>query len=164
MPNCPFQKTFLQKGTHMKKTSFLAILLTLVLLMTAAVPVGAATAEDSYKIAPCYINCTTANMDFAVTNNQAIVQIFYEGKPATFTVAKVTVKIQKKTLGVLWTTVDIGTANNEWIAYNNNVNGSFSKSFAVNGTGTYRAKITLEFYGISNTVDVIEDTIECKYK
>lgn len=148
----------------MKKSSFLALLLSLVLLATASTPVGAATVNDPYEIAPCYVHCDTSDIMFTVSNNQAIVKVLYEGIPTTFTQAQVTVKIQKRFLGIFWSTVDIGLPDNEWVAYNNNVSGSFYNTFPVDGTGTYRAKITLEVFGLTGVSDVIEETIECKYE
>jgi hypothetical protein len=88
--------------------------------------------------------------------------VSYIGNPDTFTVAKLTVTFEKRFLGAFWRTVDIGTENNEWIAYNADQRGEFYDYVTLDGTGTYRANFKLEIFG-HDTIDVIEETIACTY-
>lgn len=114
---------------------------------------------------PRYDNTDKYTATFSVADpGTAIVRVSYFGTPSTFTKAEITVKIQKRFLLVFWNDVDIGYTNNEWTATCTDQNGIFSKTFAVNGTGYYRAKITLKVYGSGGTVDVIESTREYQYK
>ena len=147
----------------MKKTSILVSLLAMLMLF-AIVPTQAATIAPTYDIAPCHAHLNESYMDFTVFDGMADVGITYFGNASTFTQAQVTVKIQKRFLGIFWSTVDIGLPDNEWVAYNNNVSGSFYNTFPVDGTGTYRAKITLEVFGLTGVSDVIEETLEYKYE
>ena len=119
---------------------------------------------NAQAISPRLTNCNECEFTFKIiAPGEAHVLATYYAKPSVFTQAKLTVKIQKKVLGLFWTTVDIGTANNEWIAYSNSVNGNFYNYFNVDGTGTYRAVFRLEVYGTSGVVDTIENSLEYKY-
>lgn len=72
-------------------------------------------------------------------------------------------KIQKRFLGIFWSTVDIGYTDNEWIAYCYDLNGTVYNSFPLEDTGTYRAVFTVEIYGKDGSVDTIEDKITSTY-
>ena len=149
-------------------------LLLVVILMTIssvlpAYAVGETNAEpvDSSKnvsVMPRFMHCSKCVMTFTVSApGTAYVGVTYNAYSDTFLEAKVTVKIQKRVLGVFWKTVDIGYANDEWVDYSEAVNGYFYNSFAISGTGTYRANFTVEITGKDGSCDVIEDTIERKY-
>lgn len=119
---------------------------------------------DTETISPRFTNCNECDFMFRVLDpGEAHVGVTYYAKSDVFTQAKLTVKIQKKFLGLFWRTVDIGTTNDEWIAYSNDVYGEFYNCFNVDGTGTYRAVFCVEIYGTSGAVDTIENTIEYKY-
>lgn len=147
----------------MKKCVFAISLfaLCLALMIPTVVPVNAAT---SFEIVPYWDNTDQFTFNFEVyAPGTAYVEATYAAKAEVFTQAKITVKIQKRFLGVFWKTVDIGEPNKEWVAYSNAVSGVFQNSFAVDGTGTYRAVFTLEIFSSGGTTDVIEDTMETKY-
>jgi hypothetical protein len=88
--------------------------------------------------------------------------VSYNGNPDTFMVAKLTVTFEKRFLGAFWRTVDIGLENNEWVEYNTDLRGDFYDDVTLDGTGTYRANFKLEIFG-PDTVDVIEETMQCQY-
>lgn len=103
--------------------------------------------------------------DFAISDaGEACVSAWYSAESSSFKLAKLTVKIQKKVLGLFWKTVDIGEVDNQWTVYSSNVNEVFNYYVDLEDTGTYRAVITLEITTISGSVDEIEETIECKYE
>lgn len=81
----------------------------------------------------------------------------YNAKSNVFSYATVTVKIQKRFLGVFWSKVD------EWTETSYSVNGYIENSTALEKTGTYRAVFTVEIYGKDGSVDTIEDTITSTY-
>lgn len=151
----------------MKKNikKLVCVILAMLLVFSCTIPAMAqetATAEAS--VTPRLSHCGRCVISFSIDDpGVATVSVRYDGYPDTFVQAKVTVQIQKKFLGLFWRTVDIGYANDKWVAYSNEVYGSFSNTFSVDGTGTYRANITVEITGTDGTVDVIEDTIERKY-
>ena len=144
-------------------------ILTLVLILSMLFVMGIGTftvsaAENEGTVTPRFTNCDQCNFIFRVLDpGEAHISVRYSAKADVFTQAKLTVKIQKKFLGLFWRTVDIGTTNDEWIAYSNDVYGEFYNYFNVDGTGTYRAVFCVEIYGTSGAVDTIENTIEYKY-
>ena len=116
------------------------------------------------EITPYWNNVNMHEFSFQVLSpGEAHISIYYVAKSGVFVQAKSTVKIQKKILGLFWTTVDIGTTNNEWVEYCTDVEGDLYNYYPVDGTGTYRAVFKLEITGIDGSVDVLEDTIEYKY-
>ena len=71
--------------------------------------------------------------------------------------ADLTVKVQKRFLLVFWNDVS------EWSASSTDIDGYFVNTLPLNGSGTYRANITLTITGSNGTVDTITDTIESQY-
>lgn len=134
-----------------------AVFLVCILFASFGVQVSAGYEERS-PIMPKYENANEYEATFSVLNEQAIVFVEYGGKASTFTRAEITVKVQKRFLLVIWS--DVG----EWSASSTDLNGSFYKTFSVNGTGDYRALITLTIYGNAGGVDTIEMTREYEYK
>lgn len=138
------------------------IFLSLVLVSLTAVN---AFAQEDYGVAPCYDNISGCDFSFYVRDpNTAEVYVDYNGNSGDFQKAEITVKIQKKVLLLFWDTVDIGEPNDEWVETSTALNGHFHNTFDVNGKGTYRALITVEFTGVDGSVDVVEETKEYKYK
>ena len=154
----------------MKKNSrkIFAIIMAVVLFCATYLPLMTVTsyaADDDIGISSYLVNCNLCTCTFsAAYGGMAQVGVTYNAKSDVFTYAKLTVKIQKRFLGLFWSTVDIGEPDNEWVAYCYDVHGDFYNSFPLESTGTYRAVFTVEFYGTSGEVDVIEDTIESAYE
>jgi len=141
----------------MKKS--LAFILTIVMAisMITAGAIPASAAENT--IQPRLSNADTANVSFVVDEyGIGYFAVTYNGNEETFTEAKVSVTIQKRFLLVFWDDVD------RWTGISNEVYGDFYTTFILGDTGTYRAVFTLEFYGTSGVVDVIEDNIVTKSK
>ena len=137
----------------MKKITkvLVAILLIAVMSMTSVV----AFAENEI-ISPRLSHISRSDFLFTVSDSGGEVCTIYSGYDS-FTRAEITVKVQKRFLLVFWN--DVG----EWSATSTKGNGSFSHTFALNGSGTYRAVFTLKVYGTDGTYDTIEKTIESKY-
>ena len=120
--------------------------------------------SDGGGISPRFTNCNVCEFTFQVLDpGEAHVLVTYVAKEDVFVQAKLTVKIQKKFLGMFWQTLTINGSHDEWCAYSYAVEDDFYKCFPIDGAGTYRAIMCLEVYGTSGTVDIIEDTIEYKY-
>ena len=143
----------------MKKVNI--FLLCIVLLIGwIALPVIAA----DYDVAPCYNNTVTANSYFTISENgKATVNIQYEGVSGLTTGATITTKIQKRTLGLIWTKVDIGTEDNVWIDEATGFVYSNSHSVNLNSTGTYRAVVDFVIRGTGGADDEISQTSTCEY-
>ena len=152
----------------MKKT-IISLILILSMLFIAMVGgfTASATEYDSSSnsgISPRFTNCEVCDFTFSVLDpGEAHVLVTYDSRASVFVQAKLTVKIQKKFLGLFWKDVDIGMTNNEWIEYSYDVDGRFYNYFPVDGTGTYRAVFLLEMHGTTGVSDEIEDTIEFRY-
>lgn len=142
-----------------KRTAFLlSVIMALSTLFASAFP---ASAND---VAPCLYNSCEASVAFGISDSGiASFGVCYTGYEPTFIQAEVSVEIQKRTMLLFWSTVDIGEYNNVWIGYSSDLHGLIEKSFQLSDKGTYRAVYTLKFYGTGDGIDVIEDTIEAKY-
>ena len=98
-------------------------------------------------------------MAFNVDGNGANFAVTYVTIEETFLQAKLTVKLEKKVLGLFWTEVgDTWTSD-----YCYDYLGYISGTIPANGKGTYRATFKLTVYGNQGIADVIDNTIEVKY-
>lgn len=121
-------------------------------------------ATENAPIAPYLSNGNSCSYNFVITSSgMSEVKVSYEGIPGVMTKITVTTYIQKKTLGLFWTKVDIGTTDKQWVDTSTNVSGMFTHQFQLNSTGTYRAVFKIEFSGTGGSDDVIENKIEKKY-
>ncbi len=144
----------------MKK--ILAFVMTIITLWSFAG--NAVFAAEPPSVSPYLNNGSYASPSFSITSSgKAIVGIDYVGISGTTTKVTSTIYLQKKILGLFWTTVDIGTANDQWVDSSTNYKGNFYHSFQLESTGTYRAVFKVVFSGSGGPDDVIEDKIEKKY-
>ena len=153
----------------------LSVALACVMMLTNAAVVNAGTVyeadADMYiignqdsGIAPCYESDVTHSFSFTISNTgTANIRARYSANSSNFSQAKVTVKLQKKVLGLFWTTVDIGETDNLWVDCSSNSSGIFSFSTGLADEGTYRVVITLEITTTSGTTDVIEGKVQATY-
>ncbi len=137
-----------------KLTRTLTLLLTVVILCVSILPLFV-YAEDG--ISPYYLNTNSCNLYFTSTSGDASATVIYKGNSSTFSHIVVTVKIQKRFLGIFWSNVD------EWTKTSYTVNGYVEDTTPLEKTGTYRAVFTVEIYGKDGSVDTIEDTITSTY-
>ena len=70
--------------------------------------------------------------------------------------ATITSYIEKRTLGLFWSKVDIGEANNEWVDVSTDYTDAFVHEFWLEDTGTYRATVVYEISGTGGSTDVID--------
>ena len=144
----------------MKKTAktLLILALSLVMLFTC-IPTLAAEADagTSAGVTPRLSHLGGATFGFSALDSGAHVDVSYEAYSASFVEARVTFKLEKKTLIFFWKDLD------EWSATSTELWGDFYHIFALDGKGTYRATMRLEVWGIDGTCDVIEDSLQRKY-
>lgn len=137
----------------MKKIS---ICLLCMLMLFGYVTVPVAAANDG--IMPCYNNVIQTNTSFDISESGvATVIVSYNGITGVTTGATITTKIQKRTLGMIWTKVDIGTTNNEWVDIARLADYSTFHSVTLPDKGTYRVVVEYEITGTGGATDVIED-------
>lgn len=121
-------------------------------------------AAENTSVAPCLSNGNNCSYNFIITSSgMSEIRITYEGIPVVMKKVTITTYIQKKTLGLFWTKVDIGTTDKQWVDTSTNIYGCFVHQFQLKSTGTYRAVIKVVFSGSGGPDDVIEDKIEKKY-
>ena len=138
-----------------KRIAFLlSVVMVVAMLVSSAFPAAAAETGIESRLA----NADTATVSFGIADGLAHFAVTYNGNDETFTQARVTVTVQKRFLLVFWN--DVGS----WTGTSTEVYGDFYTTIPVEKTGMYRAVYTLEFYGTSGVVDVIESNIECKYE
>ena len=135
-------------------TKILTLLLTSVVLCASVLPIFA-SAENA--VSPRYVNANDCSLYFTTSNGVASAAVTYNAKSDVFSYATITVKIQKRFLGIFWSKVD------EWTETSYSVNGYVENSTALEDTGTYRAVFTVEIYGKDGSVDTIEDKITSTY-
>lgn len=143
----------------MKKhsTIIISILLALILATTIITASAAETSIDyNNGIMPCLEHVSNSSFDFSALSSGGHVSVSYNGNDS-FVRADVSVKVEKRFLLVFWN--DVG----EWSASSTDPYGSFYHIFSLNGSGTYRATITLTITGSDGTVDTITEEIESKY-
>ena len=134
----------------MKKITktLIAILLIALLSMTHVV----AFAADE-GISPRLSHVCDGGFSFAAYDNIGHIGVTYYGYDS-FVRADLNVKVQKRFLLVFWNDIY------EWNASSTEIEGEFYHEFELNGSGMYRAKMTLNVTGNNGTVDTIPSTIE----
>lgn len=121
-----------------------------------------ATAESG--VMPRYNNTSGTATDFGIsTSGKATVAGNYYAYPETFKSATVTSYIEKRTLGIFWSRVDIGMPNNEWVDTFSHYTCAFGHEFYLEDTGTYRATVIYEISGTGGATDVIDYEQERTY-
>lgn len=146
----------------MKK--LLSLLLCGLMLFASVLPVYAANGGND-PIVPYMNNANRYQHTFAVSSSgEAMVKVDYVGKESAFTSITVETYIQKKTLGLFWTKVDNGEANNTWVDTSTALSGTFTHSLQLENTGEYRAVFKITFSGTGGADDVIEKTLTYTYE
>lgn len=132
------------------------ICLLCMLMLFSYVTIPAAAADDG--IMPCYNNVISTRTQFNISDSGvATVTVSYTGVPGVTTGATITTKIQKRTLGFIWTKVD------EWVDSARLVSYSTFHSVTLPDTGTYRVVVEYEITGTGGATDVIEDIQTAEY-
>lgn len=143
-----------------KKTMTVVTVILCLLLVTQMLvqPVAAAAAMPLFNNVASVSNpVTISDSGILTVDNQ------YYGFEGTTTKAVITTYIEKKTLGLLWTRVDIGQTDNKWVDTVYGYENSVSHSFQLESTGTYRVVTTFVIYGTGGTADEIERITEKRY-
>ncbi len=134
----------------MKKLAktIIAVLMVMTMLFTGIV---ASASETS--VIPRLGNTNKHSLTFTISGNNGIVLAKYTGE-STFARADVHVKLEKRFLLAFWN--DVG----EWSASSTNQSDTLSHIFALDGSGRYRATITLTITGSDGSVDSVEEIIK----
>lgn len=123
----------------------------------------AASSQDS-GIMPCYNNVGLTQSIFCIDpDGLAHVSVSYDGYSGITTGATITIRLQKKVLGLFWSTVDIGEPDDMWIDHASGYLYHNSHSYQLTDKGTYRAEINYTIYGTAGPADEVEDLMTYKY-
>ena len=152
----------------MKKLFSLCLILCTLLSTPAlsAVPGHASAPTDDaiVYVEPRFSNVASTETGFTITNTGlAGVSVIYTGIQGVTTRVMCKVYLEKKVLGLFWTRVDLGNANDEWIDTSTDVADCFHHEFQLESTGTYRAVFYIACGGTNGDNDIVEKTIEKKY-
>lgn len=131
--------------------TLIGIMLIVVLSMTSITSFA-----SEQGISPRLSHTEGANFSFAATANGGYIDVTYYGYDS-FVRADLTVKVEKNFLLFWWNEVDT------WSTSSTEPEDMFSHTFALDGSGKYRATFTLKVTGNDGTVDTITDVIESRY-
>lgn len=144
-----------KKNTMTVVTVILCLLLATQMLVQ---PVAAVT------VTPLFNNVLSVSNPVTISDSGILlVDNQYYGFEGTTTKAVITTYIEKKTLGLFWTRVDIGQTDNQWVDTVYGYENSVSHSIQLESTGTYRVVTVFVIYGTGGTADEIEKITEKTY-
>ena len=133
------------------------------LFSVEAVSVSAALPED-VSIMPLYNNVGMTDSSFYIdANGIAYIMVSYYGSTNITSGGIITVKLERKILGLFWETVDIGTSDNIWRVSSTAPTFSHDFTHQLSDTGTYRATIHYTIFGTGGASDKIDDELTYTY-
>lgn len=136
--------------------SMFLVIVTLILLTLPAAAGGEAT--------PFYNNTVKTTTNFGISSSGvATVSLSYTGIRGVTSGATITTYLEKKILGLFWTRVDLGNANDEWVDTSESYTYATSHSVQLEGKGTYRASVIYEVSGSGGATDVVPYEMEKVY-
>jgi len=141
------------------KRRIISLFLIIVILATSVVSMVSAE-----TIMPRLNNTSHTSTNFTITTaGKATITATYDGYYGITTGATVTSYIEKRTLGIFWTKVDIGQPNNEWVDTSSDYLDVFIHEFWLEDKGTYRATVVYEIRGTGGAADIIDYEQERTY-
>ena len=133
------------------------------LFISLSIPTFAAGTEEN-GITPRYNNVGLTDSSFMIdSNGVAHVTVSYTGYSNITTGATITTQLQKRFLGLFWTTVDIGMPDDMWIENPNEFHYYKYYSHQLSKKGTYRVEIHYTIYGTDGPADEVEDFLTDTY-
>ena len=102
-----------------------------------------------------YYNNAISTLSNADVSSSGVITISYKyvGIPNVTTKAVLTIYIEKRTLGLFWTRVDIGEPDNQWVITKYLEKYTGSQSFQLSSKGTYRVTVKYKIYGTGGSAD-----------
>ncbi|MBR6509315.1 MAG: hypothetical protein IKT38_01765 [Clostridia bacterium] len=140
------------------------ILSVVLVLCMAMIPVYSASAATPDEVMPCYNNTasTTTTMNINSSGKMTITYK-YAGYSSITTKAVITTYIEKKTLGLFWSRVDIGQPDDQWVDTVYDYRYSATRTGQLPSSGTYRVTVVYKIYGSGGSADVIEYQAQDSY-
>ena len=120
-------------------------------------PVFSLKVNAAEDITPYYNNTLSARTTISISSaGKLSIVNSYHGFQNVTTRAVITTYIEKKVLGLIWTKVDIGLPNDQWVDAVNNYYYTGEHTFQLSSKGTYRVTVSFKIYGSGGTADEIE--------
>lgn len=142
-----------------RRNRILCLLLAAVMMLCASTVVIAAPSFETR-----YNNTVMASSDASISDSGLLtINNQFQGIRGKTTKGEITTYIEKKTLGLFWTRVDIGQPDNQWVdvVYNYLYNGTHT--FQLSKEGTYRITVVYVISGSGGDADTIKQTIKKTY-
>lgn len=118
----------------------------------------------SEAMTPYYNNVVTVDSAATISSSGKLTARYsYDGSRGITTKAVITTYVEKKTLGLFWSRVDIGTTNDEWVDTISNYTHTGSHSVQLSSTGKYRVTFNFVIYGTGGSADEITKVKEIEY-
>lgn len=143
----------------MKKISKLFFTLLLIAAMCLANVSAFASngqSDENEGVMPCLEHTSNYSCYFSAASDGGHVIVSYTGD-SNFSYAVVNVKIEKRNLLVFWKDIC------EFSVSSYDINGYIYRLCQLDGSGTYRATITLTVYGNNGVTDTVTETIKSDY-
>lgn len=119
---------------------------------------------NAADITPRYNNVSSVS-SYAEISSSGVITITnkFSASASVFSRAVITTYVERKTLGLFWTRVDIGQTDDEWtdVTYDNVY--SDTHSHQLEKTGKYRVTVEYVIYGSGGAADTITREIEETY-
>lgn len=144
----------------LKRMKSIFCLLIAVLLMVSASTAVMAASPSGTK----YNNTVMASSVASISDSGLLtVDNQFQGIKGKTTKGEITTYVEKKTLGLFWTRVDIGQPNNQWVdvVYDYLYDGTHT--FQLSSHGTYRITVIYVISGSGGAADTITQTMTKTY-
>lgn len=113
---------------------------------------------------PYYNNVVTVDSAETISSSGKLTARYsYDRSRGVTTRAVNATYVEKKTLGLFWSRVDIETTNDEWVDTISHYTYTESYSVQLASTGTYRITFKFVVYGNDRLADEITQVKELKY-
>ena len=133
----------------------LTIALMFCLTVTPMFSASAASAQSN-EIVPFYNNTRVVRTYCSVDDNgELAISYNVDGISGVTTKIIITTYIEKKILGLFWTRVDNGQANDQWVNTYHTSKYNGERYFDLPSTGTFRVNVTYVVYGSGGSADSI---------
>lgn len=140
----------------------LVAVLILCLCIVPLSPMSAVAADDG--IMPRYNNVNTATANMGISDS-GMMTINYKisGYSGITNKIVITAYLEKRTLGVFWSRVDLPSSDDQWVYTIYDYRYTGSTTYQLSSTGTYRVTVNFKVYGSGGAVDEIETQIKATY-
>lgn len=118
-------------------------------LSTAVFSIAVAADEPSKNdnLVSTLVSCSISGSGLLTATSR------YSGASGTISKGVITTKVEKRFLGIFWTTVNIGQPNNQWVDTSYSNYYTATHTVQLSSTGTYRVSSTFKITGTNGAVD-----------